>query len=61
VVELVPCARKSAWSALHRHRLELAECSLAKLRQVAELKIDVAGDEEIEITISVIISPRGAG
>ena len=55
VIESVTFPGQTSGTALHRYALVLAQFALAKLWQLIEVESDVVGDEEIEVTIAIVI------
>ena len=61
MIKRVARTLQSSGSTLHRHSFELAGASLAELRQIVHVKINVVRDEEIQLPIAIVIHERGAG
>src|SRR3977135_4078110 len=59
--ETIAGARQTPWPTLDRQSLKLTAGSLAKLRQVIDVEIDVVRNKQIEFAVVVIIHESGAG
>src|SRR4029077_13611071 len=61
-IEQVRFAQHSPWPALHRDSLEAAILFiLAKVGQMIDVEMNVAGDEQINMPVAVVVAPRRAG
>src|SRR5438309_9781172 len=60
VKEPVACSRQPSGPTLNRHSFVLTRSSLSKFRQVIDVKIDISGNEEIQLAVIVVVEEGGA-
>src|SRR5207302_10781664 len=62
VKQVVAFALHSPRTALHQHALEAAEFFVAaEGGQMVHIHVDIPGDEQVDVSIAIIISPGGTG
>src|SRR6266404_2818352 len=61
VIEKIAFAFEAPGAALHEDSLEAAEFVAAELREIVHVQMGVAGDVEIDETITVVVAPGRAG
>src|SRR5580704_11015713 len=61
VIENIAVERKAARAARHRKIAIPAIGVLARLRRTGKIKLEVVGDEQIQMSVVIVIQERAAG